>query len=102
MYIKSKTMKKLLLLFVFCSSFFCFSQNITINNTKRENIKGKIIVEGHDVEGITIFNGSSNIGVITNEKGELLTTANTVLVFIDMKTNKPTRPPKYIMDILNA
>ena len=39
---------------------------------------------------------------ITNEKGEMLTTANTVLVFIDMKTNKPTRPPKYILDILNA
>lgn len=37
---------------------------------------------------------------ITNEHGEILTTANTVLVFIDMKTNKPTRPPKFILDKL--
>ena len=37
---------------------------------------------------------------ITNEKGEILTTANTVLVFLDKNTNKPTRAPKYILDIL--
>ena len=39
---------------------------------------------------------------ITNQKGELLTTANTVLVFLDKKTNKPTRPPQYILDALKA
>lgn len=39
---------------------------------------------------------------ITNEKGEILTTAETTLVFIDMKTNKPTRPPQYILDALHA
>jgi len=39
---------------------------------------------------------------ITNESGDILTTANTILVFIDMKTNKPTRPPKYILDALEA
>ncbi len=37
---------------------------------------------------------------IYNEKNELLTTANTTLVFINMKTNKPTRPPKYLLDKL--
>ena len=37
---------------------------------------------------------------ITNEKGEILTTANTVLAFIDMKTNKPIRAPKFILDKL--
>ncbi len=37
---------------------------------------------------------------ITNSKGEILTTASTVLVFIDKKTNKPTRPPKYILDAI--
>ena len=35
---------------------------------------------------------------ITNEAGEILTTANVILVFIDMKTNKPTRPPHYIFE----
>ncbi|MCF7568168.1 acyl-CoA thioesterase [Sabulilitoribacter arenilitoris] len=34
---------------------------------------------------------------ITNEKGEILTTAETTLVFIDTKTNKPVRAPEYIL-----
>ena len=37
---------------------------------------------------------------ITNELGDILTTASTTLVFIDMKTNKPTRPPNYIFEAL--
>ena len=37
---------------------------------------------------------------ITIELGEILTTASTTLVFIDMKTNKPTRPPIYILEAL--
>jgi len=37
---------------------------------------------------------------IFNEQNELLTTANTTLVFINMKTNKPARPPKYLLDKL--
>ena len=36
-----------------------------------------------------------------NEKEELLTTGNSILVFVDMKTGKPTSPPQYISDILN-
>lgn len=39
---------------------------------------------------------------ITSENGELLTTATTVLVFIDMKTNKPMRAPQYILDAIGA
>ncbi len=38
---------------------------------------------------------------ITNENDEIITTANTVLAFIDIKRNKPIRAPKYILDILN-
>ncbi|GAA4971318.1 thioesterase family protein [Algibacter aquimarinus] len=38
---------------------------------------------------------------ITNEKGEVLTTASTILVFVDMKTNRPTRAPQYLLDTLN-
>jgi hypothetical protein len=58
-------MKKILPLFVFCISLFAFSQDI-----KRENVKGKIIVEGSDIEGITIYNSSSRKGTVTDEKGE--------------------------------
>ncbi|MFB0904172.1 MAG: hypothetical protein QMB11_07315 [Nonlabens sp.] len=58
-------MKKLLLLFLFFSSLFLSSQEI-----KRENVNGKIIVEGIDIEGITIYNTSSKKGTTTNEIGE--------------------------------
>ena len=37
---------------------------------------------------------------ITNKNGEIITIANTTLVFIDMKTNRPVRAPKYILDLL--
>lgn len=58
-------MKKLLPLLMFCISFLAISQNI-----KRENIKGKIIVEGLDIEGIAIYNASSKMGAVTNKNGE--------------------------------
>jgi len=38
---------------------------------------------------------------IYNEKGELVTTATSVLVFMDSKTRRPVRCPKYILDKLN-
>jgi acyl-CoA thioester hydrolase len=37
---------------------------------------------------------------ITNEKDEILTTASTVLVFIDTKTNRPIKAPQYILDAI--
>ena len=37
---------------------------------------------------------------IHNEKNELLTTGYSVLVFVDMKTGRPTSPPNYILDLL--
>ena len=37
---------------------------------------------------------------ITNHKEEILTTANTVLVFVNMKTNKPMKCPQYLLDKL--
>jgi len=36
---------------------------------------------------------------IHNQKKELLTTGKSVLVFMDMKKNKPTRPPAQILEI---
>jgi len=38
---------------------------------------------------------------IFNEQNELLTTGFTSLVFIDMKRNKPRRPPKIILDLFD-
>jgi acyl-CoA thioester hydrolase len=35
-----------------------------------------------------------------NENAELLTTGNSILVFVDMKTGRPVAPPQYILDIL--
>ncbi|AOR27467.1 thioesterase [Formosa sp. Hel1_33_131] len=37
---------------------------------------------------------------IHNSSGELLTTANTKLVFVNMKSNFPMRCPQYILDKL--
>lgn len=37
---------------------------------------------------------------IFNSKNELLTTGKTVLAFIDMERNRPTRCPEYILDQL--
>jgi len=58
-------MKLLLSLFLFCFSFYTFSQGIN-----RENVIGKIIVEGNDIEGITIYNTASKIGTLTDKNGE--------------------------------
>ena len=38
---------------------------------------------------------------ITNEAGDLLATANTVLVFMDMKRKRPTKCPQVLLDKLN-
>ena len=38
---------------------------------------------------------------ILDESGGLLAKANTVLAFMDMKTNKPTKCPDYILDKLD-
>ncbi|MFC4722148.1 acyl-CoA thioesterase [Geojedonia litorea] len=38
--------------------------------------------------------------IILNEAGEIVTTGNTVLAFIDINRNRPTRCPKYILDKL--
>jgi acyl-CoA thioester hydrolase len=37
---------------------------------------------------------------VFNEENELLTTANTTLVFVNMETNKPTRAPEYVLEKL--
>jgi len=37
---------------------------------------------------------------LRNESGVLLATGSTILAFIDMKRNRPTRCPKYLLDKL--
>ena len=39
---------------------------------------------------------------ILNEKGELLSTANTVLVFVDAKTFRPVRCPAKVLKLIKA
>ena len=39
---------------------------------------------------------------IRNVNEELLTTAHFILVFVDVNSGKPTTPPQYILDIINA
>lgn len=38
---------------------------------------------------------------IKNQEGDLLTTGTSLLVFVDMKTGRPTLPPDYVTERLN-
>jgi len=58
-------MKYFLSLSLFFFTIFSLAQDST-----RVTVKGKIIVNTPDVEGVTVFNISSNKGTITDEKGE--------------------------------
>lgn len=53
----------------------------------------------------TILKNQSTVKIefdyeLYNEGGELLTTGNSILVFVDMKTGRPTVPPNYIFELL--
>ena len=39
---------------------------------------------------------------ILNEKGELLSTANTIVVFVDAKTFRPIRCPEKVLDLIRG
>lgn len=54
-----------LFVFFFLTIQFLFSQGI-----ERELLRGKILADSVDVENITIFNISTNIGVISDSKGK--------------------------------
>uniref|UniRef100_UPI00404AF0D8 acyl-CoA thioesterase n=1 Tax=Flavobacterium sp. TaxID=239 RepID=UPI00404AF0D8 len=54
----------------------------------------------------TIFKSQSSVKIefdyeIYNEKGELLTTGYSMLVFVNMKTGRPTLPPDYVLEKIN-
>ncbi|UQD57654.1 thioesterase family protein [Flavobacterium sp. K5-23] len=53
----------------------------------------------------TIFKSQTSVKIefdyeIHNEQGELLTIASSTLVFVDMKTTRPTLPPEYVKEKL--
>jgi acyl-CoA thioester hydrolase len=53
----------------------------------------------------TIFKSQTSVKIefdyqIYNEQNELLTIANSILVFVDMKTSRPTLPPAYVSEKL--
>ena len=55
----------------------------------------------------TIFKSQTSVKIefdyeIFNEKDELLTTGTSMLVFVDMKTGRPTLPPQYVSEKLLA
>ena len=57
--------RRLLFLLVLCVFVSAKSQTIP-----RTEISGLILSENQDIEGVTVYNTSSNKGTITNEKGE--------------------------------
>lgn len=59
-------MKKLLIFLAFLFVNICaFGQDL-----ERKEVHGRIIVETNDIEGVTVYNTSSNKGTITNNRGE--------------------------------
>ncbi|MEQ3662932.1 MAG: thioesterase family protein [Flavobacterium sp.] len=53
----------------------------------------------------TIFKSQTSVKIefdyeIYNEKEELLTIGYSMLVFVNMKTGRPTLPPKYVLECL--
>ena len=85
-------MKQLLTFLMLSCSLLVASQDI-----ERETIVGKIIVEGSDLEGITIYNTASKKGTVTDKSGKfiLAVTTNDLLEIraleyqsIDVRVNK--------------
>ncbi len=55
----------------------------------------------------TIFKSQTSVKIefdyeIYNANNELLTTGNSILVFVDIKTGRPTLPPDYVNDKLRG
>lgn len=74
--------------------------NLCMNYKKPARYDDNLLVK-------TIFNKLSTVKIefdyeIYNEQMELLTIASSTLVFVDMKTGRPTTPPDYILELLET
>ncbi|WP_296149331.1 thioesterase family protein [uncultured Flavobacterium sp.] len=74
--------------------------SLTMNYKKPARYDDLILVK-------TIFKSQTSVKIefdyeIFNEKEELLTTGTSMLVFVDMKTGRPTLPPTYVSEKLLA
>jgi len=56
-------------LLLFCALLYSV-QMLSQIQIERVEVNGKVVVSENDVEGVTVFNTSSNKGTVTNEKGE--------------------------------
>jgi acyl-CoA thioester hydrolase len=70
--------------------------SLTMNYKKPAKYDDLLIVK-------TILKNQSSVRIefdyeLYSESGELLTIANSTLVFVDMKTGRPRLPPEYIME----
>ncbi|GGB74810.1 thioesterase [Flavobacterium suaedae] len=70
--------------------------NLTLNYKKPARYDDLLTVT-------TIFKKQESVKIefdyeIHNETGELLTTGNSMLVFVDMKTGRPVFPPDYVLE----
>lgn len=72
--------------------------SLSINYKKPARYDNNLLVK-------TIFKKMSTVKIefdyeIYNEQMDLLTIANSTLVFVDMKTGRPTAPPNYITELI--
>jgi acyl-CoA thioester hydrolase len=72
--------------------------SLTMNYKKPARYDDELVIR-------TIMKNQASVKIefdyeIFNSKGELLTTGNSVLVFVDMKTGRPTLPPVYLKKLL--
>lgn len=72
--------------------------SLTINYKKPARYDDELTVK-------TIFKNQTSVKIefdyeIYNDKQELLTTGNSILVFVDMKSGRPTMPPDYVREKL--
>ena len=72
--------------------------SLTINYKKPARYDDELTVK-------TIFKNQTSVKIefdyeIYNHKQELLTTGNSILVFVDMKSGRPTMPPDYVREKL--
>lgn len=102
--------KYYLILFFTLSAFFSYSQGLD-----RIEVSGKVIVDSDDLEGITVYNTGSKLGVITDENGtfKINVKLNDVLEFralqfqefritIDENIMKTRQVSVFLIERLNA